>query len=297
MKDKKLVIGVIVVLVILAIFGAYWLGRRGNNEISNRFNPSGQYETPTGPFLNEDNYIAPIPLCNYDTKPWIKVINPNGGENINLDNSSSSFNLTWKTCNIPSNSYIDAQLIDLNNQRGGSALLCEGGSDTWGEECLNDGEQYITLNYKNTITGEYKIRIGLKDSILEDFSDKSFTIFNNSGENSTSEVFMNQPGEIKLIKNEGNNKWTLEIDLLSHNSKWSPGNDINEDFFINQNTKIRDLNATNITKTFKCGMDGIPNVLQNTSDFINDIQKGEYKNRYFDINGNNIIAMYEQCLP
>lgn len=121
-----------------------------------------------------------------------------------------------------------------------------------------------------------------------------------SSEESSTETFKNQPGEIKSVKADGVNKWILAVDLLSHNPNWLPGVDSSGPFFINQNTKIRDLNITNTTKSYKCGnsADGniIP-VLTNTSDFIKKIQLDSYKNRYFDITGKNITAIYEQCLP
>ena len=48
------------------------------------------------------------------------------------------------------------------------------------------------------------------------------------------------------------------------------------------------------------GPDGNPtsaDVSVNPDDFINKIVSSDYKTRYFDINGTNITAIYEQCLP
>jgi len=118
-----------------------------------------------------------------------------------------------------------------------------------------------------------------------------------SKEDSASEFFKNQPGEIKSIRIQSNNSWILDVDLLSSNPDWLPGVDSSGEYFVNRNPKIRSLNVTSTTKTYNCGPDTTPNVLQDASNFIQVIQKGDYKNRYFDINNTNITAMYEQCLP
>jgi len=123
-----------------------------------------------------------------------------------------------------------------------------------------------------------------------------------STEESTSEVFKNQPGEIKSIESKGSNEWLLAVDLLSHNPKWIPGVDSTGGFFINQNPKIRNLNVSNTTNIYVCGPgpdenDTSADILVSTSDFIKEIQSSDYKTRYFDINGSNITAVYQQCLP
>jgi len=134
-------------------------------------------------------------------------------------------------------------------------------------------------------------------------------------ENSTIEIFNKQPGAIKSITAQSSNQWVLAIDLLSHNPKWIPGVDSTGGFFINQNTKIRNLTVSTNTKAYDCGVqyaDGtvIGPRLQNTSSFISNIQNtinkaktdlgliGEFGyTAYFDINGTNITAIYMQCLP
>lgn len=127
-------------------------------------------------------------------------------------------------------------------------------------------------------------------------------------EEPSSEVFKDQPGAIKSLKSDGSNRWVIAVDLLSNNSKWLPGVDSTGRPFINQNSKIRSLNVTGNTKTYNCE-NAKPSLLVDTSSFLstvqNNINKGDYtyKNefvgpmRYFDINGINISAMYEQCLP
>ncbi len=137
---------------------------------------------------------------------------------------------------------------------------------------------------------------------------------NNTGENSSQEIFKNQPGAIKSITVRDNNQWVLAVDLLSGNPKWLPGVDSTGGFFINQNSKIRNLIVTQDTKTYDCGPgpdnnDTSADVLNATSSFIAEIKtdidsgnytiKGQYGGpvRYMDINGSTITAIYAQCLP
>lgn len=120
-----------------------------------------------------------------------------------------------------------------------------------------------------------------------------------TNEESQKEVFKEQPGEIKSITVLGDNQWLLVIDLLSRNPDFLPGI---SPFFINQNLKIRNLIVTKDTKAFICGAGLDKNVTtsdiaQNLSIFMSDIKKQEYKTVYFDIQGSNITAMYQQCLP
>jgi uncharacterized protein YxeA len=137
----------------------------------------------------------------------------------------------------------------------------------------------------------------------------SETTIVSGGEDSTTEVFKNQPGTIKSITNQGDSQWLLSVDLLTRNTHWVPGGQ--SDFFLNQNTKVRNLFATKETKTYECN--GVnADALRNTSKFMSDIQAGMIKRdeeakkfgtkaydytSYFDINGSNIIAIYQQCLP
>ena len=101
---------------------------------------------------------------------------------------------------------------------------------------------------------------------------------------------------------KGSNEWQLSVDLLTRNPKWLPGVDGTGGFFINQNPKIRNLLVTSATKTYKCGdgADGngtTPDIQVDTSTYIQALQADSYKNRFFDINGSNIVAIYDQCLP
>ena len=136
---------------------------------------------------------------------------------------------------------------------------------------------------------------GLDDKYLKTFDQILSTFKFNKKE----EVFKKQPGEIKSITVSGNDQWLLTVDLLSHNPDFLPGI---SSYFINQNPKIRNLTVIKDTKSFICGAgpdknDTTPDIAQNTSVFLSNIEKREYKTVYFDIQGSNISAMYQQCLP
>ena len=132
-----------------------------------------------------------------------------------------------------------------------------------------------------------------------------------SSESSTKEVFTEQPGAIKSITTEGNGSWQLSVDLLTLNPHWQPGVDTSGEFFINQNSQLRNLAITPSTKAYSCGNNNVANVSMSTPTFISEIQTrinqhnqetaqqqaSQYVSYYFDINGSNISAIYEQCLP
>lgn len=156
--------------------------------------------------------------------------------------------------------------------------------------------------------GSSKQEVKSPENILPNNENKNLPVAENqkakvavsqSSEESSTEIFDHQAGIIKSIKSNETNKWTFVVDLLSRNSKWTPGDD-NEPFFLNQNTKIRNLNVNSSTKTYECGDSPDtgafgPFILSNTLDTIKQIQPDDIK--YFDINGTNITTIYEQCLP
>lgn len=133
-------------------------------------------------------------------------------------------------------------------------------------------------------------------------------------EKSKSGVYKFQPGAIKNIKILSKEKWIIEIDLLIFNPKWLPGVDSTGGIFLNQNSEIKKLTIDYNTKKYKCsdGLDNnptTPDVLIKTLDYISHIQKYLKKNKnatghivsdfiaYFDIDGDKIITVYDQCLP
>lgn len=172
-----------------------------------------------------------------------------------------------------------AYYLGKNSSRSDSSYMPD-------KECGFNGEKCIDKD-KNLQQDQNQIVFENK---------KDFSLF---PEESSTETFKNQPGEIKSIKADGSNKWVLSVDLLTLNPKWIPGG--SEEVFLNQNTKIRNLNINNETKSYKCGYgpsgNVINNVLKNNTEYIKEIQSQEYKIRFFDISGINITAIYEQCLP
>lgn len=176
---------------------------------------------------------------------------------------------------------------------------------------------YYTGKSSNTTSQNTLENSAINTPVVNSETKNKNTVTNNqtSGEDSSNEVFNNQPGAVKSIIVKGSNQWVLAVDLLSGNSKWTPdGSDSNGRFFINQNTKIRNLTVTKDTKTYNCGggpdnNGANPNSLQNTSTFLAGIQtninSGDYAYNkdfvgptyYFDINRSNITAIYQQCLP
>ncbi len=139
-----------------------------------------------------------------------------------------------------------------------------------------------------------------------------------NSENPAQEVFRNHPGKVISIINRGEYLWSINVDILSPNPKWLPGVDGTGPFFINIDPKIRNLNITPATRAYVCGAgpDGnetTADVLTDTKIFIdgqniqnrlNDINIMTTEQKiynhvayYFDINGANIGAIYQQCLP
>lgn len=130
-------------------------------------------------------------------------------------------------------------------------------------------------------------------------------------EDSTQNAFRNQPGAIRFIEQIGEGEyWSLTVDLLSPNRAWIPGGSNEQGgFFLNQNTKLRDLTITADTAAYRC--DG-PNATRRVgaATFIDNVQDiiqrsktdqgmvGEFGyTAYFDIDDTDILTIYEQCLP
>ena len=182
---------------------------------------------------------------------------------------------------------------------GGAYYLGKGSSDSSSympdKECGFNGEKCIDKD-KNLQ------QVDQGQAVIEDKKETKKVDSTLSSEESSTESFNHQPGDIKSVKVGGVNNWIFAVDILSRNPNWLPGVDSSGPFFLNQNTKIRNLNITSNTKTYNCG-EGPDNnstsadVFVSTSDFIKKIQSDEYKTRYFDISGTNITAIYEQCLP
>lgn len=125
---------------------------------------------------NSDNFFTikkfETANCNPSSVPSITVLSPNGGEVYTV---GQNVNFTWKSCNIPSTVHLNVQLISENNPEDSFSSLCEGGSSTWGEACLNDGQQKL----ETSRPGVYKLNIVTREGVaVSDMSDNSFTIKN-----------------------------------------------------------------------------------------------------------------------
>ncbi|MEK7585917.1 MAG: hypothetical protein AAB477_01630 [Patescibacteria group bacterium] len=127
------------------------------------------------------------------------------------------------------------------------------------------------------------------------------TTNNNTSEDSTKEIFSNQPGSVKSITG-----WTVAIDILTPNPNWIPGVDSSGPFFLNQSQKIRNLKVDNSTMIYPCepASQNISTYLQSIQKRIDDYNKlnaqqkaSTYVAYYFDINGSIITSIREQCLP
>ncbi len=123
------------------------------------------------------------------------------------------------------------------------------------------------------------------------------------------ESFSKQPASVKSIA-KVDRSWSFALDLLTQNPKWIPGGIIDAGgFFINQSTKVRYLGIATDAKAFKC--DGANATREVTpASFVADVESilaraktepgvvGEFGYAaYFDIKGNAITGLYEQCLP
>lgn len=162
---------------------------------------------------------------------------------------------------------------------------------------IYDRKSY-SISYTSGSDAQYNTDLKVFTDLLASFKLLTTQQVSTDNEESSTEIFNNQPGSVKVLTPELGIRWVMAVDLLTLNLNFIPGEN---DFFINQNPKIRNLIATYNTKTYKCGADQKPSVLQNTGDFINDMQKNIISNGqatvYFDINGTSITAMYQQCLP
>lgn len=291
MKNKGIIgIGLILAIVLgVAVVGggAYYLGK--SKEVKNTENILPAGEEQNLPIAENPQTAQVSTECVSTSQPFVKVLSPNGGESYNRGQEVS---IKWTSCNVTENVFIalhkDGEWKDVISLTNST---------------INDGNE--TLAFAAALyPGSYKIRIGTASArVQQDFSDNLFTINSSSNsEESTTEVFTNQPGDIKSIATNGTNSWVLAVDLLSRNPNWIPGVDSSGPFFLNQNTQIRNLNLTNSTKVYNCGEgpDNNPttaDVIISNSDFVKDIQSSEYKKRYFDINRTNIVSIYQQCLP
>ena len=291
MKDKKLVIVLILIIVFLLVGGAYYLGTRNSN--------ISQQQNQVSVTNKEES------TCTADSTPSLKILSPKQGD---LYFTGQKVSIKWTSCNVKN--------IYLSSGSGGknfglitsNPISASSGSYLW--TVSNPAKQFTSLD-----TNTYFVNIESKSPNIStrsgEFMVKSISDVNT--EDSTSEVFKNQPGAIKSVKSQGVNSWVLVVDLLSHNPKWLPGVDGTGGFFINQNTKIRQLTIDDLTVVKGCRFQQTTNgpaspvydygvkvfaemVVSEISNAGKDGREFGYT-AYFDINGTHIDTIYQQCLP
>ncbi len=298
MKNNKGFIGLGLILAIIAVLavggGAYYLGTKNISVSKNTVVDNSQ--TVPAENQNIDSTLKSNIESFLINGPY-KPVNKNDKVTckITLYGYENNFAYTFSSC-----SEFD------NNQK-----LITGGSFP---ARFKYDSLYKIISYNEAADGE-----GYRDSVKELFPVKfqDFIISRDEPnmEDISSEIFNKQPGAIKSITAKGNNQWTLAVDLLSINHKWVPGDDSGP--YVNQNTKIRNLLVTKDTKTYNCGADQKPDVLQNAVNYITNVQKNitqaksdikgriggpvelmtDWRTLNFDINGTNITAIYDICLP
>lgn len=311
MKNNKGFVGVGLILAVIAVLvfggGAYYLGTKklvppSVIPFSVVENDYQRTENQNDKNLNTKNIINSISFG------YSILYSGIDSKNVYLENDGKNVNL------FPNQSNIDnLEIVDSNYSIPSNMLLV--GDVTFGiNQYLKFKDSIIprhTYYFKSGLKNNKSILISVEnDSDTPNYLDLASLKIILDTEESSMETFNNQPGAIKSIIAKENNQWVLAVDLLSRNPNWIPGVDSTGGFFINQNTKIRNLYVTIDTKTYNCGEgpDGnatSADVLINTSSFLSSIKADINNNtnefvgptRYFDINENNIISIYEMCLP
>jgi len=120
--------------------------------------------------------------------------------------------------------------------------------------------------------------------------------------------FKMQPVAILTIKSQIDTAWIFQVNYLKRNPKWLPSGNDTESFYLHLNPEIINLTVTSKTITQRCA----DSHNANTADFIAYIQKwmdqdkreaaqlGKKPNEYtalFDIEGETVTMIHEQCLP
>ena len=207
MNKNKGFIGLgIIIAIILGIIvvggGAYYLGKSNSKQEvkveENNNTGSNSHEVPTGPFLDETNYVAPTPINQNQpvvnnqqvnnttsTTPSITVLSPNGGEVYKV---GDKITVKWTSKGLSNNTPVQILLItktgpwnsspasnfDLSNN---NSVLVSSGSATFTLPDINSNKW---TGSKDIRTGNYyKIYISqsLSDTIdASDYSDSTFTI-------------------------------------------------------------------------------------------------------------------------
>lgn len=141
--------------------------------------PSGSFSATAlkSPTANTAQKTIPVtPACTFATAPWIKVTNPNGGQQFW---AGKPVNITWTSCNIPANHNIG---IILNQTAGGNSANLPMG------QTMNTGSfstLWPTKGSWNQIIFGNNFKISVADISVgspADQSDTNFMISDNSGQ-------------------------------------------------------------------------------------------------------------------
>jgi hypothetical protein len=297
-KDKKVLINLIIIIIILVVGGsAFFIGK--NFKEKNRF-----------------PVVGGGPGCVVINSP--KENDQVVGNIVKVDGYTNGCDNWTGDIGVAGEMYIKDEngnfLNDPDNAQDGNLEVAN--LSSWNRKYpVNFAGQVVIVNQPETKFGWLIINnenqsddlsLNRKVEIKLDLSNVKIPAKN-------SEVFKNQSGAIKSITDKGNNSWVLAVDLLSVNPIWIPGVDSP---YLNQSSKIRNLNVNSNTKTYNCE-NTRPDLLVNTKDFVASLQnriaqvKLDVKHRVggpaegmtdwtlvlFDITGTNITAMYQQCLP
>ena len=171
-------------------------------------------------FYKSDVYGYSLEYKGIDKK---YIYNDNDGKNIMF---------------FPNQSYIDnLEIVDSFYVPANHISLI--GTVKFGEisykKYKDNMNQRQTYYLKTGLKNNKAVFIGIEgDSDIPNYIDLSSLKINlnTSSEESSTEVFKMQPGEIKSLKPELGTRWILAVDLLTYNSDWFPGNDILVDFLL-----------------------------------------------------------------
>ncbi len=123
---------------------------------------------------------APGPQCDSSTKPWIKVLSPNGNETYTPGHKVI---VKWVSCNIAPTDYVHVALLWKNSKNGTSGAVVQNAT-------LNDVQETMTLpsdvgNGGSYLGGKlYKVQVVQSNNGnpnydgAADTSDEAFTILN-----------------------------------------------------------------------------------------------------------------------
>ncbi len=125
--------------------------------------------------------------CRVDTRPWIKILTPNGKEKLRTDRT---FTVKWKSCNLPPDTRIQLNLAKASVTDTSIPLITEDAYQTMTNTNLvdNTGKAKVHTDIKNFPTyaafktgKDFKVYIMAQDPstavlIADDYSDKFFSI-------------------------------------------------------------------------------------------------------------------------